>query len=68
MLRLSLSLALATLLAGCSTEQAYTAGQGWRKNQCYQLTNPQDRQRCLKEADQSYDSYQKEAEKVRGSE
>ncbi len=66
MLRLSLGLALAALLAACSIEQAYTAGQGWRKNQCYQLTHPQDRQRCLKEADQSYDGYQKEADKVRG--
>ncbi len=46
-------------LTACSTQQAYTAGQAWRQNQCNALTNMDDRRRCMNEAGQPYDNYQK---------
>lgn len=46
-------------LSACSSQQAYTAGQAWRQNQCNALTNMDERRRCMNEADQSYESYQK---------
>ena len=30
-------LAVAQLLAGCSSEQAYSAGQNWQRNQCARI-------------------------------
>ncbi|AOW13716.1 hypothetical protein LPB72_12180 [Hydrogenophaga crassostreae] len=53
--------ALATL-AGCSAQQGYAGAQSWKRNQCSKIVDAQERLRCLREADQSYDSYQKEAE------
>jgi hypothetical protein len=52
-------------MAACSSQMAYTAGQAWRQNQCNALNNIDDRQRCMKEAGQPYDSYQQDAEKLR---
>ncbi|MBI2734825.1 MAG: hypothetical protein HYX44_16420 [Aquabacterium sp.] len=46
-------------LTACSSQQAYTAGQAWRQNQCNALTNMDERRRCMNEAGQSYESYQK---------
>ncbi len=46
-------------LAACSSQMAYNASQAWRQNQCNAMTNMDDRQRCMKEAGQPYESYQK---------
>ena len=56
---------LASLLAGCSAQQGYSSAQAWRRNQCLQIVDTQERLRCLKEADQSYDSYRKAADTVK---
>ncbi|TAK97081.1 MAG: hypothetical protein EPO09_04920 [Aquabacterium sp.] len=46
-------------LTACSSQTAYNMGQAWRQNQCNAMTNMDDRQRCMKEAGQPYDNYQK---------
>jgi hypothetical protein len=57
---LSLAVALAALLAGCSSAQIYNAAAGWRRNECNRIGDAQQRERCLKEeADRSYDAYRK---------
>ncbi len=57
---LSLLLALAAAVAGCSSEQIYNAGAGWRRNECNKIGDAQQRERCLKEeADRPYDAYRK---------
>mgnify|MGYP000473426747 CR=1 FL=1 len=58
-------MALAALLAGCSTEQFYASGQNWQRNQCSKLLDSQERGRCLKNADASYDSYKQQAERLK---
>lgn len=52
-------------LAACSTQQGYAGGQAWRRNQCLQIIDSQERLRCLKETDLSYDHYHKEAEDLK---
>lgn len=59
------SLTLAALLAGCSTEQFYASGQNWQRNQCSKLPDSQERGRCLKNADASYDSYKQQTERLK---
>lgn len=46
-------------LTACSKQLAYNTGQAWRQNQCHAMSNIDDRQRCMKEAGQPYDNYQK---------
>ena len=56
---------LCLLLSGCSTPLAYYSAQGWQRQQCFKLQDPQQRQRCLKSASGSYEDYQREAETKR---
>ena len=51
---------LGALAAGCSTQMAYNSGQGWQRQQCFKIDDPQQRQRCLKSASTSYEDYQRE--------
>lgn len=63
--RLSLAaptLALALLLAACSTQSAYLTVMEMRKQECRKIPDLAERARCEKEADRSYDSYKGEAE------
>ena len=59
------SVTLAALLVGCSTEQFYASGQNWQRNECNKLLDSQERGRCLKNADASYDSYKRQAESLK---
>ena len=52
-------------LTACSTQHGYASAQAWRRNQCLQIVDGQERLRCLKEADQTYDSYRKETEALK---
>ena len=49
-------------LTACSTQQGYASAQAWRRNQCSKIVDAQERIRCLREADGSYDSYRQEAD------
>jgi hypothetical protein len=62
---LGLLCALPLFTTACSTEQAYLSGQGWRRNQCNQMTDAQDRARCIKEVDKPYDSYKQEVDTIK---
>ena len=57
------ALCLALLVAGCSAEQAYHAGQGWQQNQCMRIPGKAEYDRCMAEAGQSYHSYKRETER-----
>lgn len=51
-------------VAGCSTWQqtAYYTGQAWQQNQCQKISDPMDRQNCLRKADTKYDDYKRQTE------
>jgi len=65
-MRSTLTLVLGTLLlVACSTEQFYAAGRSSQRSECLKQTDAAARDRCLKDANTSYDSYTKEADAAR---
>ncbi len=50
------------LLAGCSAQQTYQAGQTWQRNECQKLNDAQARGRCLESASAAYDTYQRQVD------
>lgn len=59
-------LAAAPTLAGCALPQyGYTVMMETQKEECRKLQDMDQRARCLKEADRSYDRYKAEAEAAR---
>lgn len=59
-----IALIASTLVAACSSDQVYNSGQAWRRSTCDQMADREQRDRCIKEADRSYDSFKKEADKA----
>ena len=55
----------ALLLSGCSSEQLYATGRNAQRAECVKQADGTSRDRCLKDADMSYDAYRKEADSVR---
>ncbi|MDD1623848.1 MAG: hypothetical protein LUO94_03690 [Methylococcaceae bacterium] len=51
-----------TLAAACSSEQLYAAGRSAQRSECITRLDAQERDRCLKDADLSYDAYKREVE------
>jgi hypothetical protein len=53
------------LAGGCSSEQAYSAGQNWQRNQCARIPDRAEYDRCMVDASRSYDTYKRETEPKR---
>ena len=65
-MRTKLTLVLGTLLlVACSTEQFYAAGRSNQRSECLKQADAAARDRCLKDANTSYDTYKKEADAAR---
>lgn len=47
---------------GCTTQQLYTTGQSWQRNQCTRLVDQQERERCMANAGASYETYKKQSD------
>ena len=66
MLRLTaMTVAAAAMLlgaSGCTWQQAYSAGQGWQRNACNRLVEQTERERCLSNANMSYEDYRRQTE------
>lgn len=61
MKRVPLTIALIlALVSGCSSQQLYSTGQSYQRNQCNNLPGPSARERCLSGASGSYDVYRRE--------
>ena len=52
---------MALLLCGCSAQQLYATGRNAQRAECMKLADLAARDRCLKDADMSHDTYKKEA-------
>ena len=48
------------VLAGCSAEQGYNAGQAWQRNQCSRIADKAEYDRCMASASMSHDTYKRE--------
>ena len=57
-MRLAIALA-ACALAACTSQQLYNNAQGWREAECNKILETPRRERCMKEARQSYEEYRK---------
>lgn len=53
-------LLLASLVAGCSTRQAYDSAQGWQRNACNRIVDAIERERCVAATVTSYDDYRRQ--------
>ena len=62
---LSLPLAIALPLSACSSQQLYSTGQEWQKNECNKLVDAEQRTRCMNNAKISHDEYKRDAEAAR---
>ncbi len=56
-----LSAILTITQSGCSTQQLYSTGQAWQRNQCHTLLDQQERERCIANASASYETYRKQS-------
>jgi high-affinity K+ transport system ATPase subunit B len=62
-MRTAITLALsAVFLFACSTEQFYAAGRSSQRAECLKQADAAARDRCLKDANTSYDTYKKETD------
>jgi hypothetical protein len=55
----TVALAAWLALAGCTSQQMYAAGQGWQRTECSRMPDGADRDRCLANAERSYDAYRR---------
>lgn len=64
---LTLACALAVLpqLNACSSRGAYATGQNMQRQQCFKIEDVQQRQRCLRDADRSYEDYERESKELK---
>ncbi|MBX9637164.1 MAG: hypothetical protein K2Q45_06400 [Nitrosomonas sp.] len=51
-----------TVATGCATQQLYSTGQAWQRNQCTRLVDQQERERCMANAGASYETYKKQSD------
>ncbi len=56
---------IALLLSGCSSQQLYASGRNAQRAECMKQAIGAARDRCLKDADMSHDTYKKEADAAR---
>jgi len=51
--------------SGCTTQQAYSAGQEWQRNQCNRMIDNAERSRCLDQLNTSYADYKRQTEELK---
>jgi hypothetical protein len=54
--------AIMSISSGCTWQQAYSAGQGWQRNECNRLVEQADRERCLSNSNMSYEDYRRQTD------
>jgi len=47
---------------GCTTQQLYSTGQSWQRNECSKIMDQQERARCLSSTSASYEAYKKQSD------
>ncbi|NOS73026.1 MAG: hypothetical protein HOP36_00515 [Methyloglobulus sp.] len=62
----TITLLIFLYLMGCTAHPAYSIGQSWRDNQCDNIMDAEERNRCISGAKQSYDDYKRESDAAIG--
>lgn len=57
--------AVSVSVTGCTWQQAYSASQNWQRNSCNRLVEQTERERCLSNANMTYDDYRRQIEAKR---
>jgi len=65
-LRLVGILLIISLCPSCTSPQLYATGQSYQRNQCLHLADYGDRDRCLGNAEASYDEYKRKLSREQG--
>jgi hypothetical protein len=60
-LNFGLLILVVAALSACSGEQAYRGGQAWQQNQCTRFPDKAEYDRCMANANMSYDTYKRES-------
>jgi hypothetical protein len=58
-MRFALAMLVLSSVAACTDQQLYNSSQGWREAECNKMIDTPRRERCMKEARQSYEEYRK---------
>lgn len=59
--RVGFLLLIIGLCSGCTSQQLYATGQSYQRNQCLYRPDQGDREKCLSNANSSYEDYKREA-------
>jgi hypothetical protein len=57
--------AILSVASACTWQQAYSSGQGWQRNACNRLVEQTERERCLSNANMSYEDYRRQTDGAR---
>lgn len=63
---LAVALCTSLSLSGCSSRQAYGAGQAWQRNECNKLPDYEQRNQCMESTAMSFEEYQRQTAGDRG--
>jgi len=58
--RFVFSVALLSLCSGCGSQQLYDTGQAYQRNQCLNMPDQAERERCLSRTDRRFDDYRRD--------
>jgi hypothetical protein len=61
----ALAVAGPVALCACTSEQLYSLGQDWQRQECMKIIDSQDRNRCLAATNRSYDTFKRDAEALK---
>jgi hypothetical protein len=65
-MRSRLLLLMVLSLGGCTTQQLYSTGQSWQRQECLRLPDLAERDRCLRSTARSYEEFRSEAARAGG--
>jgi hypothetical protein len=56
------ALVIALAASGCTPRLAYHSGQAWQRNECNKIIDVTERERCMSDANTSYEDYKRDTE------
>jgi hypothetical protein len=59
------SLLMLMLITGCSSQQAYSTGQAYQREQCNKINDNNERARCMEDANKSQEEYQRQQKEAK---